>query len=475
MAVVALAAAFQVVVPYLSLPVGRGVSDVFVIVLIGFGAYTYLRRVPFERGRHRAAVLVGVGSCSLWTFANVIYLGNEFHAMPPAVTVAGAMSIGAALLLPLGMHLNAPPVPGAERYRGFLDVAAVSGAVFAITWVYILEPARHAVDAVMNAGFVTALTLPEVIAAAVALVTMSRHLPDQTGRAPRLLGAAAVVLACTALMAVRNGVEDLPWYTAGAGGGYTLAAGLVAVASRLEATRSTRAGTERHFSGVWALLPYVPIVLAVAATAAEQVHRRSLAPVLVWVLLGTFSLVLVRQFLTVSIVGRLAVTLQRQQSALAYQARHDALTGLPNRAAFHEVGNELVEQHGTVVVLLLDLDGFKPVNDRLGHAAGDEVLVEVARRLSAAVRPGDLVTRLGGDEFAMVLAEPATEEAGHDVAERVLRSLSEPMRALGEPVRVGGSIGLAIGGGELGELLRQADIAMYAAKADGKGRVSRAA
>ena len=122
-------------------------------------------------------------------------------------------------------------------------------------------------------------------------------------------------------------------------------------------------------------------------------------------------------------------------------------------------------------VLLIDLDGFKPVNDRLGHAAGDQVLVSVAERLRLAVRPGDLVCRLGGDEFALLLGEPATEEAGLQVAGRILESLDQPMAIQGTTVLVGGSIGLTSGHDSLSELLRQADVAMYDAKAAGKGAV----
>ncbi|GIF17835.1 hypothetical protein Ate02nite_05650 [Paractinoplanes tereljensis] len=469
--VITVAAVFQVVVPWLPAGLGRSVSDVLVTLFAGTAAVVYLRRVRQESGRARHAVQVGVASSGLWAFANLLFLVNEVFGLPVLTTVGNYGSIVAAALLPIGMHLNAPPTRGAELFRGLIDVAAVAGAVFALTWLYVISSASASSG--MTGGFATALTVPEVLAAALALVTMSRNLSADGGRAPRLLGAAAVVLALAALIALRNGADERPWYSFGAGAGYVLAAGLIGVASRFKMPPDEPAGMQRHFAGAWAILPYVPITLTVAATGVEQVRVGELSPVLIWVLLSTFSLVLLRQFLTVRIVGSLAVKLSGQQEQLHHQAHHDALTSLPNRAAFHERGAEMIARHGRAAVLMLDLDGFKPVNDRLGHAAGDDVLVTVAQRLNSVVRGGDLVARLGGDEFALVLGTPEDDARCSEVADRILHSLAEPMEVQGEQVTVGGSIGITTGAGNLGELLRQADIAMYAAKAAGKGTIER--
>ncbi|MCO8269397.1 GGDEF domain-containing protein [Actinoplanes sp. TRM 88003] len=345
---------------------------------------------------------------------------------------------------------------GAQRYRGLLDVAAVAGAIFTLCWVYVLAPAQVSGPALVTT---TALTAFEVLAAAVAVVTMARNFPGRTGHNPRVLGAASVVLAATAMLAVHHSTGGQSWYS-GVGSGYLFAAGLILTGSRLETPRIEVDRAARHFGGGWALLPYVPIVLAVAAVAIEQVQHGTLDPVLVWVLLATFTLVLVRQFLTMSIIGGLAVKLERQRAELAHQAHHDSLTGLCNRAAFHERGRSLLARHPGATVLLIDLDGFKPVNDRLGHAAGDEVLAVVARRLRAEVRPGDLVARLGGDEFALVLSGPGAPDA----VSRIRSALTEPMVVRGENVTVGASVGAASGDSSLDTLLHRADTAMYAAK-----------
>ncbi|GIE82407.1 hypothetical protein Aph02nite_83570 [Actinoplanes philippinensis] len=470
-AVTVVAGAFQMAVPFLSLRAGRSLSDVIIVVLAGIAAARFGRRIGVERGRRRAAVTVAAISTALWAVADALLLVNEIHPAPLASTAGAALSVVAALLLPVGMHLSSPPMRVAEGLRGLLDVAAVSGAVLALTWMYVLEPARGAVDGIFSSGYTAALIAPEIIAVAVALVMMSRHLPEASGDGPRLLGSAAVVLAVAALLGLRNQVVGDPWYTWGGGAGFVLAAGLVMLAGGARAPESAPAGTHRHFAGRWVILPYVPILLAVVTTAAELLRDDTLPAPVVWVLLVTFTLILARQFMTVAIVGRLAITLERQQAELTYQAHHDALTGLHNRAAFNDLGRRMIETAGGGAVLLLDLDGFKPVNDRLGHAAGDDVLVTVAGRLTGAVRPGDLVVRLGGDEFALVLAEPATADTARQVGARVLAAVAEPVETHGERVAVGGSIGLATGAHPLGELLRRADIAMYDAKAAGKGTI----
>lgn len=160
---------------------------------------------------------------------------------------------------------------------------------------------------------------------------------------------------------------------------------------------------------------------------------------------------------------------------LRWQAEHDPLTGLVNRRSFIEqVDDELasVQEAGSRVLLFLDLDRFKEVNDSLGHAAGDELLVGVADRLRASVRPHDLVARLGGDEFVVFTSELQTPRHGEAVAERILNAMREPFLLDAGPVSASASIGAAAvqPGTSADQLLRQADLAMYEAKLSGRGR-----
>ena len=162
---------------------------------------------------------------------------------------------------------------------------------------------------------------------------------------------------------------------------------------------------------------------------------------------------------------------------LTRQAFRDALTGLPNRALFMDrLSHGLTRarrRHEHVAVLFLDLDRFKVINDTLGHTVGDQLLVEVSNRLGSALRPGDTVARLGGDEFVLLLEDVADAETAELVALRIEAELAKSLSFEGREVFVTASIGIALSSERLGtpeEVLRDADLAMYHAKAKGKAR-----
>ncbi len=165
----------------------------------------------------------------------------------------------------------------------------------------------------------------------------------------------------------------------------------------------------------------------------------------------------------------------RLQDELVRQAYHDGLTGLANRSLFRDRLEQALARParagGTSAVLILDLDGFKGVNDTLGHDAGDQLLRIVAERLNETVRATDTVSRFGGDEFA-VLLDDADEGLAVSVARRALARLAEPATVAGRELQVAASIGVAVHTGEGGgdDLVRHADVAMYAAKDAGRGR-----
>ncbi len=158
---------------------------------------------------------------------------------------------------------------------------------------------------------------------------------------------------------------------------------------------------------------------------------------------------------------------------LSYQALHDSLTGLPNRALVIKRAEEMLARDGLVTAaLFIDLDGFKQVNDRFGHAAGDELLKVLGARLRGGVRAQDIVGRLGGDEFVVLLESPMGESRPDLVAERLIAISREPVTLhSGESVTVSASVGIAVGPrSTVDALLRDADLALYAAKDAGRDR-----
>ncbi len=197
------------------------------------------------------------------------------------------------------------------------------------------------------------------------------------------------------------------------------------------------------------------------------------------------------QNLLATVAGQVSVALENGQLAdavramaaekdeLTRRALHDPLTQLPNRSLFIETVNQALERLPKslryLAVMFIDLDGFKQVNDSLGHAAGDQLLCCVASRLRQQVRKHDLASRIGGDEFALLLDGLRQPEDATLVAERVVESLLAPMPLEGGEVRLGGSVGVAVVSDyreitSADEMLRRADMAMYLAKRQGKGR-----
>jgi len=167
----------------------------------------------------------------------------------------------------------------------------------------------------------------------------------------------------------------------------------------------------------------------------------------------------------------------RLEAELERRALFDSLTGLPNRAVFRDRLEHALARTArrpeTLAVLLLDLDGFKLVNDSLGHDAGDDLLVVLGGRVTGCARSSDTVARLGGDEFAILLEDAVSEESALALAERILAALKQPFEVRGREVFVSASVGIALDDGSAAQpddLIRNADTAMYAAKADGKGK-----
>ncbi|MFD0523361.1 GGDEF domain-containing protein [Paractinoplanes durhamensis] len=230
----------------------------------------------------------------------------------------------------------------------------------------------------------------------------------------------------------------------------------------------------------YSLLPYGSIAVAFTAVLAalpSDTNTKLLGAISGLGLI--FALVVLRQLAAfhdnTRLIDQLDATLaelRQQEDRLRHQALFDGLTGLANRTHFHEEVTAALAtcEPGTTSLLLIDLDGFKAVNDTLGHEGGDALLAGVADKLRDSVRTGDMVARLGGDEFAILLRDCDDHDA-ELTSKRILEALGDPIPYADTLVRANASIGFACAepGDEVSGLLRAADLAMYAAKHDGKG------
>ena len=224
----------------------------------------------------------------------------------------------------------------------------------------------------------------------------------------------------------------------------------------------------------WSMLRYLPVATAVGMTAYWHHRDGAVGPALTWLLIVVSTVLLVRQFIGTHTNQTLMRDLSRQRAILARQAFRDPLTELGNRKMFIDHATDaLADADDTMTaVILVDLDGFKDVNDTYGHATGDELLRTAADRLNANVRANDTVSRLGGDEFVVLLPRLVDDQIADTVANRILRDLAQPLMVGDTVLTIRASAGIALtrgSGTALDEVMREADLALYQAKADGKG------
>lgn len=337
---------------------------------------------------------------------------------------------------------------------------------------------------------------------------------------PQILCIAAGLIVGSAIMAVQTG-ETIFWWLTGAGVVTTLAriANIVGFKRRDPARKLTLAEARRWEAGyAYTAFAFTLVIAALTLAAAAADHaggfvlslgltmaltagsylrtlRYWICAVLSTIAIGTLVVAFLAsgdplyQALSVlllvylysiyessdHIIGQFEELLMVRRE-LDFAASHDPLTGLLNRRGLDRVLDEAGESGEALGLLLLDLDGFKLVNDRHGHQAGDDLLKQIAMRLKGVVRPGDIVARLGGDEFALLVRGVEDAVALSEVADRAVSVVMAPIMLMGQFVTVGASVGVSVkpeqdAGHWTAEVLtRAADQALYGAKRAGKGR-----
>ncbi|SDY93299.1 diguanylate cyclase (GGDEF) domain-containing protein [Micromonospora pattaloongensis] len=474
--VVTVGAAAQAAAHWLPTRIGNITVGVLLTAIAGYAALGYGRQARVARGRERVGRALAALSLGAWTLQLALYVAADTAGVVPSAwfdLVAGLLALCAA---PAALLLLSPAAAGAAvRLRRFIDGAMIFGALFFVAWHLVIERAVASADPRL-VGLILLVPALELGTAAIAIVLLSRSVP-RGSQALTFLAVAMLLFAMSTLVDLYNRGEGRSSYAWGGAAGFVVATMLAALASRYPLPPPS--SIEDQYGGPWALLPFAPVAIGFGLAVGVLTTTGTLPAVLLWVLLGTGGIVIVRQYLSLRTNQTLLRDLGEQRERLEYQAYHDALTGLANRTKFIARASDALataRDDAATGVILFDLDGFKDVNDTLGHAAGDELLTAVADRLRAGVRDNGLVARLGGDEFVVLLTELADPAEADATAAAILGELAVPLPAAGRPLAVHASAGLAVARGrseDVDTLLSHADLALYQAKADGKGRLCR--
>jgi diguanylate cyclase (GGDEF)-like protein len=452
----------------------RVVADLGLLGFAVFAAVCAGLAARSARGRQRTAwicLTAGLGGWAvgdaIWAYYQLV-LGMEQSPFPSVADVAYLLfPVGACValvLFPVGYS-------GQSRTRLVLDGLIVAGALFAVSWVTVLNSVYDAGGA---SRFAVALSLAypvtDIVVLTVALVVLARARTGQrltlmlltVGNVLNALSDGAFVY-LTAHDAYNTGnLIDVGWVAA------LLMLGMAALVSCGAPHTEEQKAQVPSRASMW--LPYLPLVPAAAVCVPKFLPTPGLGPIVILTIL-LVTAVLTRQFLVVGENRRLL-------EMVSDQALRDPLTGLANRALLHDRLTHAMQLHQrdnqSVAVMSLDLDDFKLVNDSLGHPAGDALLVLAAERILGCVRTGDTVARLGGDEFAVLLEGRA--EDSRLVAHRVMQVFDEPFLIDGHDLLLRPSVGLAVASADdpdtsADALLKQADVAMYSAKRSRTGGV----
>ena len=406
----------------------------------------------------------------VWNYFEIV--GEEpFPSVADVLYLAGYPAIAFGLYLLIRRR-----IAGGDR-AGLLDAAILTTAVAILSWTFLIEPqlAGTELDAI-GLGISLAYPLADLLLIGFAMGLLTT--PGARTPSFRILGASFVVLLLAdQLYALQN--LDGTYVSGGPIDALYLASYLLFGAAALHP--SMRRLTDPHPIAVTWLGPIRMAGLAAAMVTGPVLV--TLGPAgdagLAVIAVGTAVLSLLVLARLAGVVGHLErdVAARRVLEAkLSYQAFHDPLTGLANRRRFVELAEAALagrRRPGSVAALFLDLDDFKTVNDSLGHAAGDDLLVTVGQRIRAGLRETDIAARLGGDEFGILLVDIPDPAYAATVSSRLLAALDDPIDVAGARVTVGASIGIAVDSAAMTDvdaLLGEADIAMYQAKARGKGR-----
>lgn len=436
----------------------------------------------------RWRLLIGLAAAGATTgYVRVIRaLWEQGFYVPPLSAIDASYLLVFALVLAGLLTFPTEPVGGvygrrdAARQVGHrwhvitvLDSVLIVGSIILLAWSTVLgKIARAGVPDAVQFAVMLGYGVANLILVVAVVLLMSFRRP-RSGAALALLGGGLAAISVQGSMYLYFGANGVRMVHPAID--LVLLAGFLSVTlaclapSPVPPSESARGGPRLLW--IHAMLPYAALCSLGLLFLGQILSGSDIGRPELYGVIGLLLLALVRQLMTLMENTQLMAQVQAGQRQLHYQAYHDPLTGLANRTLFadrlEQALARLARDHAPVALVFCDLDGFKWVNDTLGHAAGDELLRIVADRLREAVRSADTVARLGGDEFAVILSDgPDHPEA---IGRRLVRTLQAPCVLAGQPYTIRASLGLVVadlGAGPVAPdtLLHQADIAMYAAK-----------
>ena len=424
-----------------------------------------------------------------WSVGQVIWSYNQLFAdrpLPsPSLADAGFLSLAVPALLAL-ISLAGRGAPATEIMRlpsrlvVVLDGLIMVGAFFVLTWTTALGAVvRAGAPTPLAFGVAIAYPVTDLVLVVIVVLLLATSPAPRAGHRQLVLLGAGLFAICFSdsvfAYLVASGAESMP---ALADAGFVVGPSLLALAALTPPNDTLHQAPSPDTRWGHLLLPYIPVAATCAVIVVQVLRGLPVDRLEIGVEVLVIALLIARQAITLVENARLLDRVSQGREQLAHQAFHDALTGLANRALFRDRLDHALALHrrdgGGLAVLFLDLDDFKAVNDRYGHAAGDRLLRQAAERLDAGVRGGDTVARLGGDEFAVLLEGPGDAAA---TAEALLDGLRRPYDLDGRKVTVGASVGFVDAADHPSTtadwLVRRADAAMYAGKRAGKNTLVR--
>lgn len=453
------------------------IEDLGELAVATFAALNCALTARLSSGRLRSAWTWLAGACLSWAVGQAIWSVYELALRDetPFPSVADVGFLGFPVGAVVALALFPAGASRHDRRRMSLDGLMVASAIAVISWATALGAVVDAGgDSILATAVSVAYPLTDIALLVLCILVLARSTTHRLPLAGIAGGLALMALAdsgfayATAKGTYATGsLIDLGWFFAFA------LLGLAPLA-RGATTSHTRIQPVAVAGG---LLPYIPLAGALAFIGYRYLAGYQLTDTEAALTVALGVLVLGRQFLTVRDNQKLASALAGREAELRHQAFHDGLTGLANRALYVDRVAHALELHRrdrrSLAICYVDLDGFKAVNDTRGHAAGDELLRQIADRFRAVTTEADTLARLGGDEFALLLEGQQDSLA---VGRELLACLNRPFLVGGHQLSVLASVGVASVEGlqetpTVDELLRRADVAMYSVKRRGKADV----